>query len=74
MACLGLVVAVIVMTETPTLLADMPPGGFGGRTGPFRSCGSGMGTGFAGIGLAWGLMWVGNHFASRVSRRINTQD
>ncbi|MCE9560942.1 MAG: hypothetical protein K8U57_02700 [Planctomycetes bacterium] len=38
------------------------------RTGPFRSCGSGIGTGFAGIGLAWGLMWIGNRFASRVRR------
>ena len=39
------------------------------RTGPFRSCGSGMGTGLAGIGLAWGLFWVGNRFAGRVRAR-----
>src|SRR5262245_46054150 len=28
------------------------------RTGPFRSCGSGVGLGLVGIGIAWGLMWV----------------
>ena len=39
------------------------------RTGPFRSCGSGAGIGFAGIGLAWGLMWIGNRYAGRISRR-----
>jgi hypothetical protein len=39
------------------------------RTGPFRSCGSGMGVGLAGIGLAWGLFWVGNRFAGRVRDR-----
>jgi hypothetical protein len=38
------------------------------RTGPFRSCGSGMGVGLAGIGLAWGLMWAGTRFAGRVAR------
>lgn len=35
------------------------------RTGPFRSCGSGMGAGLAGIGLAWGLMWAGRRYATR---------
>jgi len=33
------------------------------RTGPFRSCGSGMGAGLAGIALAWGALWLGNRFA-----------
>jgi hypothetical protein len=33
------------------------------RTGPFRSCGSGMGLGLAGIGMAWGMLWLGNRFA-----------
>jgi hypothetical protein len=33
------------------------------RSGPFRSCGSGMGLGLAGIGLAWGTLWLGNRFA-----------
>jgi hypothetical protein len=32
------------------------------RTGPFRSCGSGMGTGLAGIAVAWALLWLGNRF------------
>lgn len=32
------------------------------RTGPFRSCGSGMGAGLAGIGLAWGVLWLGGRF------------
>jgi hypothetical protein len=41
------------------------------RTGPFRSCGSGMGLGLAGIGAAWGMFWLGNRFAGRVSRRTN---
>ena len=30
------------------------------RTGPFRSCGSGMGLGLAGIGATWGMLWLGN--------------
>jgi len=38
------------------------------RTGPFRSCGSGMGLGLAGIGLAWGMFWLGNRFAGRIAR------
>ncbi len=38
------------------------------RTGPFRSCGSGAGLGFAGIGVAWGLMWVGHRFVGRVRK------
>jgi hypothetical protein len=39
------------------------------RSGPFRSCGSGMGVGLAGIGLAWGFMWIGNRYAGRVAGR-----
>ena len=39
------------------------------RTGPFRSCGSGMGAGLAGIGIAWGLMWVGTRYGSRWIKR-----
>jgi hypothetical protein len=39
------------------------------RNGPFRSCGSGMGVGLAGIGVAWGLMWVGTRYAGRITRR-----
>jgi len=38
------------------------------RTGLFHSCGSGAGVGLAGIGLAWGMLWLGNRFAGRVSR------
>ena len=39
------------------------------RTGPFRSCGSGMGLGLAGIGIAWSLMWVGTRYAGRVASK-----
>jgi hypothetical protein len=39
------------------------------HTGPFRSCGSGMGAGLAGIGIAWGLMWVGTRYGSRWVKR-----
>jgi hypothetical protein len=28
-----------------------------------------MGLGLAGIGVAWGLMWVGARYASRIARR-----
>jgi hypothetical protein len=38
------------------------------RTGPFRSCGSGMGVGLAGIGVAWAMLWLGNRFARSMSR------
>lgn len=38
------------------------------RTGPFHSCGSGMGLRLAGIGLAWGMLWLGNRFARTVRR------
>jgi hypothetical protein len=38
------------------------------RTGPFRSCGSGMGTGLVGIAAAWGVLWLGNRFAGRWAR------
>jgi hypothetical protein len=39
------------------------------RDGPFRACGSGVGLGLVGIGIAWSLMWVGHRFAGRVARR-----
>ena len=39
------------------------------RTGPFRSCGSGMGAGLAGIGLAWAAMWAGHRYAARVATK-----
>jgi hypothetical protein len=39
------------------------------RTGPFRSCGSGMGLGLAGIGIAWGLMWAGTRYAGRFAAK-----
>ena len=39
------------------------------RTGPFRSCGSGMGAGLAGIGLAWGVMWAGRRYAARLHEK-----
>jgi hypothetical protein len=42
------------------------------RTGPFRSCGSGMGVGLAGIGIAWGMMWVGTRYAARMTRTRQT--
>jgi hypothetical protein len=38
------------------------------RTGVFRSCGSGMGPGLAGIGVGWAMLWLGTRFANRVSR------
>lgn len=38
------------------------------RTGPFRSCGSGAGTGLAGIAVAWAMLWLGNRFARSLSR------
>ena len=50
---------------SPVLANPAPPpdwkdsGGSGGRTGLFRSCGAGAGAGLAGIGVLWGLMWVG---------------
>ncbi len=51
-------------TEGPVVPDPFPPApAKPKRTGPFRSCGSGMGTGLAGIGLAWGMLWLGNRFA-----------
>jgi hypothetical protein len=44
------------------------------RTGPFRSCGSGMGLGLAGIGVAWGMFWLGSRFVGRVSRRTSERN
>ena len=52
----------------PTPLTPAPAPEPPRRTGPFRSCGSGMGAGLAGIGIAWGLMWVGHRCAARVAR------
>ena len=69
LACLVLIASLCVAAGGSVARADAPPGGFGGRSGPFRSCGSGIGTGFAGIGLAWAAMWAGDHFARRVRRR-----
>src|SRR5262249_8807801 len=51
--------------STPTTLTLEPPK----HTGPFRSCGSGAGIGFVGIGLAWSLMWVGNRYVGRIVPR-----
>lgn len=36
---------------------------------PFRSCGSGAPLALAGIGATWGMLWLGNRFAGRMSRR-----
>ncbi|MBP3953963.1 hypothetical protein J8F10_01425 [Gemmata sp. G18] len=35
------------------------------RRGLFRSCGSGMGAGLAGIGLGWGTFWIGTRLVNR---------
>jgi hypothetical protein len=32
-----------------------------------------MGLGLAGIGLAWGTLWLGNRFAGRVARSPSTR-
>lgn len=50
-------------TPKPTPTPEPPR-----KTGPFRSCGSGMGTGLAGIGLAWGMLWLGNRFTGRTRK------
>jgi hypothetical protein len=63
--CLVLVAFLCVAADASLARADMPPGGWGGRSGPFRSCGSGIGTGLAGIGLAWAALWTGHRFAKR---------
>lgn len=53
----------IAEANPPPVVAPRPAPEPPRRSGPFRSCGSGMGTGFAGIGLAWGMLWFGNRFA-----------
>jgi len=57
------------VTGLPARVPRNPPPPPPPRTGPFRSCGSGAGTGLAGIGAAWALMWLGNRFAGRAARR-----
>jgi hypothetical protein len=52
-------------TGAVTPVRESPPR----RNGPFRSCGSGMGLGLAGIGIAWGLMWVGTRLAGRLGAK-----
>ncbi|QJW97909.1 hypothetical protein [Frigoriglobus tundricola] len=42
------------------------------RTGPFRSCGSGAGTGLVCIGAAWAMLWLGNRVAGHITRRAKT--
>ena len=76
--CVGLLALVAF---APAARADLPPGPSPSvnrhlpvtadppRRGVFRTCGSGMGVGLAGIGVAWGLMWVGTRCASRITRR-----
>ena len=61
---LGLLALIILAAEGAPVWADMP----GRRSGPFRSCGSGMSTGLAGVALAWGALWLGGRCAARVSR------
>ena len=75
-ACLVLIACLGVAAYGSVARADVPPHMRSGRphepsgsSGPFRSCGSGIGTGFAGIGLAWAAIWAGNHFARRVRRK-----
>ncbi|VTR93454.1 unnamed protein product [Gemmata massiliana] len=69
-ACLGLALSPLIA------FADIPPGPSPSknrnfpatdqpRRGLFRSCGSGMGAGLAGIGLAWGTFWIGSRLANR---------
>ncbi|HEY1188841.1 MAG TPA: hypothetical protein VGE74_14395 [Gemmata sp.] len=38
------------------------------RNGPFRSCGSGAGTGLAAIGASWAVLWIGTRVAGHVRR------
>lgn len=76
---LGCFVAVGLATFSGTASADIGPGPSPSvnrnfpsdaprRTGPLRSCGSGMGAGLAGIGLASGALWLGQRFARAVRR------
>jgi hypothetical protein len=53
--------------EEPIRFDDQPR-----RTGPFRSCGSGLGLGLLGIGLAWGLMWIGTRHGGRIGGMRST--
>ncbi|MFM8274491.1 MAG: hypothetical protein ACKODX_19470 [Gemmata sp.] len=54
--------------QPPPPVTPRPSTGDAKRAGPFRSCGSGIGTGLAGIGVAWGMLWLGTR-ASRYVRR-----
>lgn len=51
---------------SPSVTRHLPVGSQ--RTGIFRSCGSGMGTGLAAIGITWGLTWAGLRVARRKDR------
>lgn len=54
----------VVPSEPP--VTPRPVTGGAKRTGPFRSCGSGAGTGLAAVGVSWGLLWLGTRAAGRV--------
>lgn len=54
-----------VATPTDQPAPATPPPQPPQKSGPFRSCGSGIGTGLAGIGLAWAALWTGHRFAKR---------
>lgn len=57
-----LALTVLLSTAVPAL-ADVPSPR---RNGPFRSCGSGAGTGLAAIGISWTVLWLGTRLAGRM--------
>lgn len=77
---LGLFAFLVVLALTERAPADVPPrpGPRPQRTDPpaekpaipGRACGSALGLALAGVGMVWGLMWIGTRYADRITRRL----
>jgi hypothetical protein len=68
-AVLGVFAFLLLAVTADPVFADCGCGGGGRRGPPTRSTVSGLGVGLAGIGLAWGFMWIGLRLVGRVTRK-----
>jgi hypothetical protein len=67
-ALIGMFAFLLLAVSAEPVFADCGCGG-GRRGPPTRSTVSGLGMGLAGIGMAWGLMWIGNRLVGWVARK-----
>ncbi len=67
---MGLFACLLLVASAEPAFADCLGGGGGNKRGtPTRAGISPLGVGLAGIGLSWGVMWIGTRVAGWVARK-----